>query len=164
MDKYLLLKISNKDKLSFVLDNPKKCSAHICNSICTTKILQQARFLKCIWPFRRQLMFTFKGLVINSVATSYVLLRSGMRDHLHHCVGMYNFFFLWTSYNDEITEFRSSRPEVLCKKVVLRNFTKFTGLKKRSWHKCFPVNFVKFLRTHFLTEQLLWLLLCIALK
>ena len=52
----------------------------------------------------------------------------------------------------------------------LKNFTKFTGkylcqslffdkvaglrpatlLKKRLWHRCFPVNFVKFLRTSFL--------------
>ena len=31
--------------------------------------------------------------------------------------------------------------------------------KKRPWHKCFPVNFVKFLRTPFLTEHLRWLLL-----
>ena len=56
------------------------------------------------------------------------------------------------------------------KKGVLRNFTKFTGkhlcqslffnkvagvtlvtlLKKRLWHRCFPVNVVKFLRTPFL--------------
>ena len=39
-------------------------------------------------------------------------------------------------------------------KGVLRNFTKFTGkvttlLKKRLWHRCFPVNFVKFVRTPF---------------
>ena len=59
---------------------------------------------------------------------------------------------------------RSSRPEVLCKKDILRNFANFTGkrlcqslffnkvaglrcatlLKKRLWHRCFPVNFVKF--------------------
>ena len=31
--------------------------------------------------------------------------------------------------------------------------------KKRLCHKCFPVNFVKFLRTPFYTEQLWWLLL-----
>ena len=57
-----------------------------------------------------------------------------------------------------------------CEKGVLRNFTKFTEkhlcqslffnkvaalrpatlLKKRLWHSCFPVNFVKFLRTPFL--------------
>ena len=66
--------------------------------------------------------------------------------------------------------FRSNRPEVLCKKYVLRNFAKFTGkhlcqrlflnkvaglrpatlLKKSFWHRCFPVNFAKFLRTPFL--------------
>ena len=75
--------------------------------------------------------------------------------------------------------FRSSRPEVFCKKGVLRNFTKFIGkhlcqrlffnkvaslrpatsLKKSLWHRCFTVNFVKFLRTPFLTEPLQWLLL-----
>ena len=54
---------------------------------------------------------------------------------------------------------QKQRPEVFCKKGVLRNFTKVTGkqlclslfLNKvaglRLWHKCFPVNFVKFLRT-----------------
>ena len=34
-----------------------------------------------------------------------------------------------------------------------------TLLKKRLWHRCFPVNFAKFLRTLFLTEHLQWLLL-----
>ena len=45
---------------------------------------------------------------------------------------------------------RSTRPEVFC------------GLQrylKRLWRRCFPVNFVKFLRTPFLTEHLRWLLL-----
>ena len=62
---------------------------------------------------------------------------------------------------------RSSRQELFCKKGVLRNFAKFTGKclcqslisKKRLWHRCFPVNFAKFLRTSFLTEHLRWLLL-----
>ena len=31
--------------------------------------------------------------------------------------------------------------------------------KKRLWHRCFPVNFVKFLRTPFFAEHLQWLLL-----
>ena len=63
--------------------------------------------------------------------------------------------------------FRSSFLEVFCKKGVFRNFAKFTGkhlcqslffnkvagwpatfLKKRFWHRCFPVNFAKFLKTH----------------
>ena len=65
---------------------------------------------------------------------------------------------------------RSSRLEVFCKKGVLKNFAKFTGkhlcqslffnkrpatlLKKRLWHRCFPVNFAKFFRTHFFIEHL----------
>ena len=71
---------------------------------------------------------------------------------------------------------RNSRPEVFCKESVLGNFAKFSGkhpcqslfvnkvrpatlLKKRLWHRCFPVNFAKFLRTPFLIEHLWWLLL-----
>ena len=69
---------------------------------------------------------------------------------------------------------RSSHQEVFCKKGVLRNFTTCTRkhlcqglflnrpvtlLKKRLWQGCFPVNFVKFLGTPFLTEHLWWLLL-----
>ena len=33
---------------------------------------------------------------------------------------------------------------------------------KRLWHRCFPVNFTKFLRTSFLLEHLRWLLLLIG--
>ena len=60
----------------------------------------------------------------------------------------------------------------------LRNFAKFAGkhlcqslffnkvvgrrpatlLKKRLWHRCVPVNFVKLRRAPFLTEHLKWLL------
>ena len=78
-----------------------------------------------------------------------------------------------------IAVYRSSRPGVFCKKGVLRNFSKFTGkhlcrspffnevaglrpailLKKSLRHRCFPVNFAKLLRTHFLKEHSWWLLL-----
>ena len=34
-----------------------------------------------------------------------------------------------------------------------------TLLKKWLWYKCIPLNLAKFLRTHFLTEHLWWLLL-----
>ena len=37
-----------------------------------------------------------------------------------------------------------------------------TLLKKRLWHRCFPVNFVKFLRTPFLKNTSGWLLLYYA--
>ena len=69
-------------------------------------------------------------------------------------------------------------PKVFCKKVFLeisQNSQENTcarasfliklqawpeTLSKRGlWHRCFHVNFVKFLRTPFLTEHLWWLLL-----
>ena len=79
----------------------------------------------------------------------------------------------------KVNDYRSSRAEVFCKKGILRNFAKFTGkhlcqslflkkivgprpailLKRRLWHRYFPANFAKFLRTPFLTEHLQWLLL-----
>ena len=76
--------------------------------------------------------------------------------------------------------FRSSHRRCSVRKGVLGNFIKFTGkhlcqnvffnkvaglrpatlLKRRLWHRCFPVNFVKFLRTTFLQNTsrplLLW--------
>ena len=75
--------------------------------------------------------------------------------------------------------FRSSHRRRSAKKVVLRSFAKFIGkqlcqslffnkvaglrlatvLKKRLWHRCFPLNFAKFLRTPFFIENLRWLLL-----
>ena len=50
---------------------------------------------------------------------------------------------------------RSCRPEVFCKKGVLENFTKLTGKHQYQSlfckiRRCFPVNFVNFLRTPFL--------------
>ena len=47
-----------------------------------------------------------------------------------------------------------SCPELLCKKVALKSFAKFTGKhlrqKKRLRYTYFPVIFAKFLRTSFL--------------
>ena len=78
-----------------------------------------------------------------------------------------------------MSKVRNSRSEVFCKKGVLTNFTKFTGKqlwqrlffkkvaglnacnfnKKNLCHRCFPVNFVRFLRIPFIIEHLWWLLL-----
>ena len=76
---------------------------------------------------------------------------------------------------------RGSHQRCSMKKGVRRNFTKFTGKhlcqilffnkvaglspailsKKRLWHRCFPVNFAKFLRASFFIEHLWWLLLVV---
>ena len=65
--------------------------------------------------------------------------------------------------------FRSSRPEVFCKKSVLRDFAKFTGkhlcqslfinnfADQVTLAQVFTVNFATFWRTPFLTEHLWWL-------
>ena len=66
---------------------------------------------------------------------------------------------------------QSSRGDLY--KVVFGNFAKFTGkrsprpatlFKKRLWHRCFPVNFEKFLRAPFLTDHLRCMLLDIHKK
>ena len=76
--------------------------------------------------------------------------------------------------NINLMAYRSSRWRCSLRKGVLRNFAKLTGkylcqtlnfnkvaglraatlLRKRLWHRCFPVVFVKFLRTPFCTEHL----------
>ena len=48
-------------------------------------------------------------------------------------------------------------PESLFSKVA--GLRTATSLKKRLWHRWFPANFVKFLRTPFFTEHLCWQLL-----
>ena len=60
---------------------------------------------------------------------------------------------------------RSSHPEVSCASVSF--FDKVAAirpailLKRRLWHRCFPVNFARFVRTPFFREQFWWLLLYI---
>ena len=74
-----------------------------------------------------------------------------------------------------MSNIKSSHPELFCKKLVLKNFAKFTGKhlrwslffkkfsalqpatlikKKRVQHKYFPMNFEKILRATFLKEWL----------
>ena len=77
-----------------------------------------------------------------------------------------------------MTTSKISHHRCSVKKDILRKFTKFTGkhlrqslffnkvagtacnfIKKRPWHRCFPVNFAKFLRTAFSQDTCGWLLL-----
>ena len=73
-------------------------------------------------------------------------------------------FLLHYKIINTISSLRSSRPEVFCKKGVLRKLAKFLGK-----HLCqslffnkvtgLPVNSVKFLRTSFFIEPFWWPLL-----
>ena len=47
---------------------------------------------------------------------------------------------------------------------VPESFFNALFLKKRLWHRFFPVNYVKFLRTPFFTQHLRWLLLTIVVS
>ena len=82
--------------------------------------------------------------------------------------------FNFSQFHEHI--FRSSHSQLFIKIGVLKSFSNFTG-KHLCWslflkslqaeglqiylkslqHMCFPVKFVKFLRTHFFTEHLRWL-------
>ena len=53
-------------------------------------------------------------------------------------------------------EISQNSQENTCARV---SFLIATLLKKRLWHRCFTVNFAKFLRASFLKEHLWWLLL-----
>ena len=79
-----------------------------------------------------------------------------------------------TSPSDSLWRDRSSHRRCFIIKGALRNFAKFTGkhlrhslffnkvaglrpatlLEKRLWHRCFSVNFEKFLRTPFIIKHL----------
>ena len=83
-------------------------------------------------------------------------------------IGVLDMKFSVKDFFNKYEEFHSKKqpPQVFyakrcsMQKGVLRNFAKFAGkhlylrpatlLKKRFWHRCFRVNFVKFLRTSFL--------------
>ena len=61
------------------------------------------------------------------------------------------------SVNEVFLEISQNSQENTCARVF---FNKVAGLtpatlfKKTLWYRCFPVNFAKFLRTHFFTEHL----------
>ena len=101
--------------------------------------------------------FECKTIVTKKVACN-ILLKQKKRNAIKN-----SFFVTLVKANH-----RSSRSEVFRKKGVLRNFSKFTGkhlcrpvtlFKKGLWHRCFPVNLAKFLRTSFFTNHLQWQLL-----
>ena len=103
---------------------------------------------------------------------------SSVEDNYSFTLVMY-FFSSFSLQLQTKTIIRSSHRRCSVKKGVLKNFTKFTGkhlfqsllfnnvaglmpatlLKNRLWRRCFPVNFVKILRTPFLQNTSVRLLL-----
>ena len=123
-----------------------------------------------------QTKFENKKEIRNAVKSKIIMKRYGMKNLWGWTFSGLQPSSIWS------THYRSSRPEVFCKKGVLKNFKKFPGkylcqglffykvsslglailLKKRLYHRCFPVNFVKFPTTPFLIEPFWWLLLSLG--
>ena len=69
---------------------------------------------------------------------------------------------------------KNSHRRCSVKKGVLKNFAEFTGkhlcrrsatlLKMRTWHRCFPVNFAKLLRTFFTEHVWKTASICVTVK
>ena len=90
------------------------------------------------------------------------------------CLTRFRVYSYTILYMSLVLNVGSSCPDVFRKKGVLRNFAKFTGihlcqrlffnkvaglrpetlLKKSLWHRCFPVNIAKFLKTPIFIERL----------
>ena len=73
----------------------------------------------------------------------------------------------WFSVKKVFLEISQNSQENTCARVSFLIKLQVSGLrpatllKMRHWNRCFPVNFVKFLRTPFYIEHLCWLLLIV---
>ena len=125
--------------------------------------------------------YFFVSLIIQFAKINKIVLSSTTHlkttlKSLSKGVSLSVFYFAdWQKFPDIITvnlsfNYRSSRPEMFCKKYVLKNLLKsirkhmcqsqffnqvpglrpVTLLKKRLWRRCLTVNFKKFLRRPFL--------------
>ena len=102
-------------------------------------------------------------------------------NQVHTYSEWFQFVMKWDFF-ELFWEKQSFVLKVFCTKGVLKNFAKFirkhlcqslffnkvadlrpaTLFKKRLWHRHFPVDFGKFLRTPIFTEHLQWLLLILT--
>ena len=86
---------------------------------------------------------------------SKIFRNNCFEKHLRTIASIYNFKNLCNTLNASLSSYRNQSV-----RSALRNFAKFTRknlcyfvatcLKKRQVHRCFPLNFLKFLRTPFL--------------
>ena len=121
----------------------------------------------------------------SQIYISLFVFSSGLNYFLVYYLSQVCHKYLWTRDFVMLVLFlcfmcvRSSHQRCSTKKGALRNFAKFIGkhlcqslflnkvvglrsatlLKRRPWHRCFPLNFAKFLRTPFLQNTSRWLLL-----
>ena len=138
--------------------------------MCSTDKLQKQSFTdvlqnRCSKNFRK---FHRKAPVFESLFNKAADLRACnfSKKRLKYCIIFKNILFYSRNppmaASEILITYRSSHQRCSVKKGVLRNFARFTEkdlcqslffnktlLKKRRWHRSFPVNFVKFLRIPF---------------
>ena len=88
-----------------------------------------------LWAFRFQLLLISRFFWRNSYPFSSPSFAFGQTD-----------LYLRSQNRSHDPLLRSTRPELFCRKGVLKNFTKFTATLLKNRHGC-SVNFAKFLRT-----------------
>ena len=101
-------------------------------------------------------IFTYQSwFVFKKRSHTCILKNIADRSDIVHCIAGKHFTSVITG---------SSHRKYSIKKGVLKNFASVqapstTLLKRRLWHRCFPVNFAKFLRTTFQQNISGWLFL-----
>ena len=132
--------------------------APACHLLFFLEVHLNYNFLTIFFNYRKTWFY------VNGV-NNYVCVPCVFRHFLLYVFETMLCFLFPKSFNANSTVFlvfRSSLPEVFCKKGVLRNFTKFTGkhkcqslfFKKAAGLMCFPMSFLKIVRTPFFLEQL----------
>ena len=118
-----------------------------------------------------------KGVIMQNLrVTVFFFMKTNLLQNFHICISAplkrRSIFLVQTSFSPMLVE--NDRNLIVAKMFLtytiiteksLRRLTfqsvvlqaPATLLKKRLWHRCFPVNFAKFLKTPFFTEHLWWL-------
>ena len=130
--------------------------------------LQRLRFLQLFYTnFREQVKNSFEypniGILSNVIFRSSrpeVFCQKGILRNFAKFTGKH----LWQSllFNKVASLYPLKMSENLWFSDVFRGYRPVTLLKKRLWHRCFPVYFARFLRTLFIIEHPWWLLLVFA--
>ena len=141
-------------------------------AIITQHDLKHCRLVKRTWLESNLTVHTYKIVKYKKQPRGFCIRRSVtlLKKRIWHRCFPVNFAkfsrtaFYRTSLGDyfsNITSWKDSPKDSIHKPLIFsKTFRPVISLKKKLWHRCFPVNFAKFRRTPFLTEHLLyrWLL------
>ena len=136
------------------------------NQRLTSKLTQKHRYSFSALPNKKSLMYVFTKVDFESSLGTTPELQC--TNHLDISIGNPKHSSLvWRCSIEKVfLEILQNSQENTCAGVsflIKLQARPATLLKKKLWHRCFPVNFAKFLRKSFFTEHLRWLLLQVYL-